>query len=1105
MRRCFNLITLTSLSFSLFKSAAIPFSAGHRLQYFRKAFFLVTIVFSLGKSSSFAQQKITGRVKAGNDLSLAGVNIFVKGSKKGVMTDTSGFFSISAQTGEVLVFSFIGYATTEIKIGNDLVVNVTLPESINNLNEVVVTGYMSEKVKDISGSVAVVKPKDLVAAAPAGQVEQMLQGRVAGLTVITSGEPGSESNIHLHGIGNFGDVTPLYIIDGVQGDLNSLNLYDVESLQVLKDAGAYSIYGVRGANGVIVVTTKKGRSGKPTIAYDFYIGETLPDKGLPILTPQQNANITWTELKNSGNVDTLGNPNHLLYGNGSTAVLPDYVINDNGVFHGYPAGATEVDSNRYNLDPNNGTIYQIMKYNKQGTDWYHQVFKPALSQNHTISVSGGMEKSHYLFSLGYLDQEGTMLNTYLKRFTARINTEFNLDNVFRMGENLQLVYKDNPKYAKILPDYTNEISRVMGMEPGLPVYDIKGKFVAYDDLNGGPQSNPVGARLLSTGNKGNNWQVFGNAYAELDFLKYFTARSSFGGSLVNYYNTNFVYGSYSGVSPNSFSESSGYARSWTWTNMLNFSKSFNNIHQIKALAGLEEISNYNRELGGSRINYIIDDPNYRFLSSGDPYNGLNNYSFASTSYLSSFISRIDYEYKNRYIFSATLRSDGSSIFGPENRFGWFPSLSIAWRAKEEKFLQESNWLTDLKLRASWGKTGFNGNTDPFNQYTLYGGNFPGDAYYDINGISRGSIQQGFGILRIGNPKTGWQQDVVTNLGLDAIFWNGKLSITADVYDKVSQGLLFPVSLPDYISGGAQVPNVNVGNLDNRGIDVLLGSRGRFSRNWGWDVSVTFSHYENKIVKLYNLPYFDANGGLVNGQTNGVVRNEIGYPIGSFFGYKVIGYFQDANDVAKSPSQMDAAPGRFKYLDSNNDGKISDADRIHMGNPNPTFTIGLNIGINFKRFDFSTFFYGSFGNDVFDAVGAYARTDKLNESWTPERGLAHTAKAPILESNSYFSTSGAINSYPLEKGSYLRNKSIMIGYTFSSNALEKIKVKRLKIYIQVVNLFTLTKYSGLDPELRGYVVRVSPPAPAENQSSFGIDRGNYPNNQIQFLVGLNLGL
>ena len=613
MLRHFNQLTSTPSSFTFLKWQGNTFSAASKFQNFTKSVVLFITLLGLVETSSFGQQKISGIVTGSDGVRLGGVNVFVKGSKKGVMSDTSGTYNISAQPGDVLVFSFIGYATTEINVAKDVIINVNLSQSANDLNEVVVTGYMSEKVKDISGSVAVVRPKDLVAV-PAGQVEQMLQGRVAGLTVITSGEPGSESNIHLHGIGNFGDVTPLYIIDGVQGDINSLNPYDIESMQVLKDAGAYSIYGVRGANGVIVVTTKKGRSGKPSVVYDFYIGETLPDQGLHILTPQQNADLTWTELRNSGYVDYSGNPSHPLYGNGPTPILPDYVVNDNGIFHGYPASAPEVDSNRYNLDPNNGPIYQIMKYNKQGTDWYHQVFKPALSQNHTISVSGGMEKSHYLFSLGYLDQEGTMLNTYLKRFTARINTEFTVDNIFRMGENLQLVYRDNPKYAKILNDYTNEISRVMGMEPGLPVYDIQGKFVAYDDVNGGPQSNPVGARILTKDNKGNNWQVFGNAFAELDFLKYFTVRSSFGGTLVNYNSTDFEYGSYSGASPNSFSESSGYSRSWTWTNMLNFSKTFNNTHHIKALAGIEEISNYNREVGGSNQNYFTDDPNYRFLS-----------------------------------------------------------------------------------------------------------------------------------------------------------------------------------------------------------------------------------------------------------------------------------------------------------------------------------------------------------------------------------------------------------------------------------------------------------------------------------------------------------
>jgi TonB-linked SusC/RagA family outer membrane protein len=1064
------------------------FSACTRFKNITKNTLILFILFIAGETPSLAQLNISGIVTGNDGTRLVGVNVVLKGSTSGTQTDTSGFFHITAKKDEFLIFSFVGHETREYKIMNDLFVNMIMPELIDNLNEVVVTGYTSEKVKNIASSVVVVNPKLLVAI-PDGQVEQMLQGRVAGLTVITSGEPGSESIVRLHGIGNFGDVTPLYIIDGVQGDLNSLNPYDIESLQVLKDAGAYSIYGVRGANGAIVVTTKKGKTGRTSIVFNTYFGETFPKKGLNLLTPQQNADLLWTSLRNSGILGTNGNPFDQRYGNGPTPILPDYIYAGQNVDTLYE-GSPFVNPVLYNIDPS-APNYQIVPFNKTGTDWYHELFQPAFSQNYDISISGGMDKSHYLFSLGYLDQNGTMLNTYLKRFTARINTEFTVYNNLHLGENLQLTYRENPKYSKSLYDYRNEISRAMETDPAYPIYDINGAFVSLDGNNGSLESNPVAARVFAKDNIGNNWQVFGNAFAELDFLKYFLLRSSFGGTLTNYYNTDFQYGSYSGDIQNNLSEISGYSRSWTWTNTLSYSQVIGERHNIKALVGIEEISNYNRELGGTRQNFFTNDPNYRFLTNGT--SAPTNYSIAGSSNLSSFISRLDYEYGEKYILSATLRRDGSSIFGPENQYGWFPALSLGWRITQENFLKESVWLTELKLRASWGKTGYYGNTDPLNQYTLYGGT-AGDAFYDIHGISSGTIQQGFRTVRIGNAKTGWQEDIVTNIGLDAIFWNGKLSITSDWYDKTSSGLLFPVSLPDYIQGDAIPPNVNVGNIQNRGFDLLLGSKGRFSKNWSWDVLVTFSHYDNKIVTLNKIPYFDANGDLV--------RNAVGYPIGSFFGYEIIGYFQDTHDVASSPKQQDAAPGRFKYLDANKDGLISDADRVHFGNPNPQYSIGINIGINYKQLDFSTFFYGSFGNDVYNSIG-----DPQNSlsAWTPQRGLSHMAKAPILEADdNNFSNYATINSYGLEKGSYFRNKSMIIGYTFPVLTLQNIKIKRLRLYAQVVNLFTLTKYTGLDPELADHVVYETSGA-QDSKSSFGIDNGNYPNNQIQIVVGINLGL
>jgi hypothetical protein len=372
-------------------------------------------------------------------------------------------------------------------------------------------------------------------------------------------------------------------------------------------------------------------------------------------------------------------------------------------------------------------------------------------------------------------------------------------------------------------------------------------------------------------------------------------------------------------------------------------------------------------------------------------------------------------------------------------------------------------------------------------------------------VSSGRIQQGVAATRIGNKQTGWQRDVVTNIGVDGIFWNGKLSITADAYKRDSKGLLFPAPLPVYLGvPDAAPPNVNIGDLRNTGIDLLVGSKGNFSKYLHWDAAVTITHYQNKIIKLDGTPFLDDLFDIL-GQGS-LVRNQVGYPIGSFYGYKIIGLFKDAEDVAKSPRQDAAAPGRFKYFDVNGDGKITDSDEIHYGNPNPKFTLGFNIALTYKNFDFSTFMYGSFGNDVLNDVAYYTDiftsdlfiTQKsktaLYNSWTPEH---LNAKAPLQENDLNFSNAGAVNSYRLENGSYFRNKTIMLGYSFPKKWLEKMKLQRFRIYVQAVNLFTITDYSGLDPEL--------PIAPFSHAPSFGVDFGNYPNNQKGYFIGFNLSL
>jgi len=639
----------------------------------------------------------------------------------------------------------------------------------------------------------------------------------------------------------------------------------------------------------------------------------------------------------------------------------------------------------------------------------------------------------------------------------------------------------------------------MIIQPIVPVRDIYEGWAHftqtyYDD-------NPISQRTIAKDDKTNNWENFGNAWVEADFLKHLLFRSSFGGTVSNYYFNKFYSYTYwprPDTTPNNvLKESSGYNRSWTWTNTLSYTTTFGKAHNFKGLLGTEAIENYNQEIGGTRWGYFTNDPNFRFLSNGLA-DGQSNYSFAGTSSLFSIISQADYNFDEKYFFRATFRRDGSSVFGAENRYGWFPAFSAAWRLTEENFLHRSHWITELKLRASWGKTGFYGNTNPFNQYNLYGGNVA-TSYYDINGTSNSPVQ-GFRALSIGDPQTGWQEDIATNIGFESVFWNGKLSVTTDFYTKKATGLLFPVTLPDVL-GGASPPNVNVGTVKNSGIDLLINSKGKWSADWRWDLTLTLTSYNNKILKLTGLPYFIPQFPQV---TYPMVRNEIGYPVGSFYGYKITGIFQNDDEVQNAAIQKDAAPGRFRYLDADLNDTINDLDRIHFGDPNPVLTAGINIAIQFRNFDFSTFFYGSFGNDVFNIPSTQMNiysTGNTNiqympvkskaafyESWTPKNT---NTSIPIAENDKNFSNLATANSYGLEDGSYFRNKSLIIGYTLPVNSLKRLRIEKLRIYLQAANLFTITNYTGLDPELSG------------RSNAFGIDFGNYPNNQRQFLFGMGI--
>ncbi|GAC1382226.1 MAG: TonB-dependent receptor [Ginsengibacter sp.] len=1030
----------------------------------------------------FSQNKVvTGRVTDANNQPVVNASVTVKGTRFGTNTDENGNYSITVPSNRnILVVSYVGFEDRSIAITGSTA-NITLSGRTTTLNDVIVTGYTSQKKKEITGSVSVVNVNQMKQT-PAGTGEEALQGRASGVTIITSGQPGAASDIRIRGITAFGNNSPLILVDGVRGSMHDINVNDIESLQVLKDASA-AIYGVAGSNGVIIITTKKGRSGKARISYDGYTGVTERGPGYKMASTLEEANAIFLQQRNSG----IANPSSKQYGNGPTPVIPDYIT---------PFGAKEgdprTDPASYDINSN-----QITRANKEGTNWYNVITRNAMTQSHNISASAGSDKSSYFFSLGYLNEEGIARFQYLKRYSVRANTQFTIKDKIRVGENAYIYYKTNPTYGN--QSEGSPFTTAFREDAIIPVYDIKGNFAGTKSQDLGNARNPYADIYRTKDNHGNTWAINGNVFAEADLLRHLTARSSFGGTIDNsyFYYFNFVgYENAEGnTGSNSFGEGANYNSSWTYTNTLNYSNTFGN-HGVRLLLGTEAVNYYGRGLGATRSSYFSEDPNYRILNTGSGTQANNGYAYQSA--LWSQFAKLEYNFKGKYLVNASIRRDGASVFADSVRHGYFPAFSLAWRISEENFLKSVTFINDLKLRYSWGKLGSTSNVNATNPLNLYGSR-PGRSFYDIGGNST-SASQGFYRSNIGNPLTTFEGDIISNIGIDATILKNKLDFTIDYYKKKISGLLFQASGTQYdrvFVGDASLPKVNIGDMQNTGVDMSLTYHGNITKDLKFDLTGTFTSYNNKIVSLPGLPYFD--GPQVRNVR--ITRNEVGHPVGSFFGYKVIGLFQDAADVAKSPKQNDAEPGLFKYADINGDGVIDAKDRTYIGNPNPDFTYGLNIGLTYKQFDFSTFFFGSKGNDIFDQTkyftdfpdffkGGIRREVAINSFTSTNTNTS----IPKLRTTGGFSTDQVTNSYFVSKGSYLKNKQMQLGYTFAPDVIRRIGVERLRIYVQAANLFTITKYKGLDPELQSSDIN--------NTVGFGIDQGNYPHTRA-FLVGVNL--
>ncbi|MCQ6958965.1 SusC/RagA family TonB-linked outer membrane protein [Mucilaginibacter aquariorum] len=1061
-----------------------------------------------------AQTKHTGRVTGSDDkLPVVGATVRVKGTTIGTQTDVNGQFSLNVSPGDVLTVSYLGYQSQDVTVGASETISIVLQAGNNTLNEVVVTGYTSQRKKDISGSVTTVNIAT-AKSVPSVSAETMLQGQAAGVNVVTQGAPGGGAQVTIRGLSNFNNSSPLYVVDGLQtGSISNLNPNDIESISVLKDAGAAAIYGVSGGNGVIVVTTKKGKQGKTTISYDAFYGTTQPLGGnvFNVLNADQFEQL----------VAKVDPDNDLMKGNPKGNKFYDYGYQSGagakGVFNQEQASAFLPN---YHLDNDPARDYLIQKFVKgAGTDWFHEIFKSAPIQQHSLSASGASDKSNYFMSLGYTNQQGTLINTYFKRYQARVNTNFSVKDHVRLGENFSFFYVNSPNGGGGLANGGNQnegnpISETYRTLPIIPVRDIAGNL---GGTYAGPAAlgnalNPVGIQERQSTTHTNEYGMQGTVFAEADFLKHFTARTAYSADIYNRYYYNIGYRQYdSGEAHggnNGYSEGSSYDSNFNWSNTINYKQVFGK-HSISLLGGFEQRGYTGRQINANAKNLFSLDPFFANIQNGQAGQTTADSRFRDLNTIMSFFGRLDYTFNDRYIIGATIRRDGSSRFATGNKWSTFPAVSAAWRVTQEEFAKGLTWLNDLKIRGSYGTSGFNANVGVNSAYAAYGGG-PGSSSYAIDGSSN-SVIPGYLQNSLGNPNAVWETDKTFNIGFDASFFN-HLDVTAEYYKKTISDLLVIIPVPATAGGSEGAwPTVNNGQVVNKGFDISVNYHGA-AGGLTYSVGTNITTIKNEITKL-GAPFFTSD--VRNGN---VVYNQVGGPIGAFYGYNVTGYWNtqaeiDALNAQQKPDlfgstpvyQAEAAPGRFRYADTNGDGRITDADRTQIGNPIPDFTYGVNLNVGYKGFDLSAVLYGSHGNDIYNTVKYWTNfygtqtgnksIDLLNNAWDPGKSAAQNAgaKTPIAEKTTNFSTADAVNSYYVESGSFLKLRSVQIGYKFSPSIIKSVGLDQLRVYVQGTNLFTATKYSGLDPELQAY----------DGRNSQGVDRGNYPNNERRFIFGVNL--
>lgn len=1010
----------------------------------RITLFLLLLI-GIGLQVGYAQERtITGTVTQADDGStLPGVNIKVKGTVIGTITDFDGKYKLKVPAdAQTLVFSFVGMQTKEVAISGKSEIDVALTTDAKGLEEVVIVGYGVQKKSDLTGSVASIKSEEIVETPVLG-VDKAIQGRAAGVQVTSdNGAPGSGVEIRIRGVGTTENADPLFVVDGFPvDDITYLNPGDIESIEVLKDASASAIYGARAANGVILVTTKKGKVGKAVITFDSYWGNQRP----------------WNK--------------------------PD-MVNSTEWYHIVKEGKSS-----FRLEePADDTLHT--------TDWFDEIIRVAPMQNYNLSISGGTEVSKYMVSTNYFQQDGIVKNTSYDRITFRINTDNKISNRISIGNNFALSHTKG-NFITTSGYYSAPVSLALRWDPLTPVRDEEGNFLSspYND-----EKNPV-AQLEYNNPRSKTFKMVGNVFADIKIMDGLTFRTSGGITLIRYDNYNFqptyYIDQYDKAEESIVSRYYSKTDNWLWENTLTYHKEFGD-HDVTALIGYTAQENRWENMDIEKKNAWSNKENLWYLSGARDH--LTTEGGASEWAMLSYLGRINYSFKHKYLLTASFRRDGSSKFGPNNRWGFFPSFSLGWNVKNEAFLQNTELLSALKVRFGWGQIG----NDRIPNYLFETSVAPNDDYnysFGSNDETQSRVY-GAGISVPGNPDIKWEAVETTNIGIDFGFFSNQITGTFDYFVKNTKDMLFKEPLPE-TTGYDGSYYMNAGEVQNKGVELSLTHR-KATGHFTYEISFNISAIQNEVIKLNKDSSYIIAGGFREFSTT---RTEKGHPIGEFYGYVTDGLFPSdeavdeytwddptTEEIEEQKIQPKAKAGYYKYKDLNNDGIISDADRDFIGSPFPDFVYGINFACAYKGFDLSLFFQGSQGNDIYHANEWYTLShtqdfnkakEVLEDSWSEDNP---NGTLPVIDARGEENFRGS-DRY-IEDGSYLRLKNAQFGYTIPKTITKKVGIDYCRIYVGGYNLLTFTNYTGLDPEIGGY------------ELAMGVDYGTYPQAR-NFLFGVNL--